>query len=117
MPPDAPASPASAQRMGFAEIFALVMLIVAAGRWVTRPDSQADLVWRSTETVIDLNRADAATLQLLPGVGAGLAQRIVEDRRTTGPFESVADLTRVSGIGDRTVARLTPYVTAGPIAR
>lgn len=114
---DAPANPPAAKRIGFAEVFAVVMLIVAAGRWITRPASQADLDWRSTETVVDLNRADVATLQLLPGVGAGLAQRIVDDRRTTGPFESVADLTRVSGIGERTIARITPYVTADPVSR
>lgn len=49
---------------------------------------------------IDLNGADAATLQKeLAGVGEAKAQAIVAYRDTNGPFSSVDELLEVKGIG------------------
>jgi competence protein ComEA len=59
---------------------------------------------------IDLNHASAADLELLPGIGPSLAQRIVADRNAHGAFDSVAALQRVHGIGPRTIARLQTLV-------
>ena len=59
---------------------------------------------------IDLNHADPATLQLLPGIGPKLAQQIVA-RRQTQPFTTVEDLIQINGIGHTIAQRLTPYVT------
>jgi competence ComEA-like helix-hairpin-helix protein len=47
---------------------------------------------------IDLNRASAALLERLPGIGPARAAAIVRERER-GEFASVADLERVSGIG------------------
>lgn len=65
------------------------------------------------EVRIDLNRAPAADLEALPGIGAALAARIVADREARGPFSSVDDVTRVSGVGRGLVAQLRPLVTCG----
>jgi competence protein ComEA len=46
---------------------------------------------------INLNTATAADLELLPGIGPSLAQRIIADRQQNGPFKSVDDLARISG--------------------
>ncbi|MBI1367405.1 MAG: hypothetical protein GC162_02000 [Planctomycetes bacterium] len=62
---------------------------------------------------INLNTADAPTLQLLPGVGPALAQRIIADRAEHGPYRSIADLARVSGIGPKLTERIRPYVSFG----
>lgn len=59
---------------------------------------------------ININTADADELQLLPGVGPSIAQRIVDARTSGGPFTSAHDLTRVNGIGTKIVRRLAPYV-------
>lgn len=48
---------------------------------------------------VDLNRATAAELERLPGVGPVTAARIVVDREDHGPYESLEDLARVRGIG------------------
>jgi competence protein ComEA len=49
---------------------------------------------------LDLNDADAATLQKeLAGIGAAKAQAIVAYRETNGPFASVDELLEVKGIG------------------
>jgi comEA protein len=61
---------------------------------------------------IDVNTAGSAELQLLPGIGPALAERIMQDREANGPFSSVDDLMRVKGIGPRTVARLRDMARA-----
>jgi competence protein ComEA len=48
---------------------------------------------------VDLNHAGVRELQTLPGVGKVTAERIVEERERGGPFDSVADLARVGGLG------------------
>ncbi|MCB9619308.1 MAG: helix-hairpin-helix domain-containing protein [Sandaracinus sp.] len=55
---------------------------------------------------LDLNRATAEELELLPRIGPALAARIVDAR----PFVSIDDLRRVRGIGARTLERLRPLV-------
>ena len=60
--------------------------------------------------VLDLNVADAAALETLPGVGPVLAGRIVQWRADNGSFTSVDELGEVSGIGDAILARLRPLV-------
>jgi len=59
---------------------------------------------------VDVNRADRAALDELPGVGPATADAIVIDRELNGPFVSVDDLERVSGIGPATLERLRDLV-------
>ncbi len=65
----------------------------------------ADVRW-ALGLPLPLNSSDADSLRLLPGVGPALSRAIVLDRDAHGPFRSVEDLTRVHGIGPRTVDRL-----------
>lgn len=55
---------------------------------------------------VNINTADAAALQQLDGVGEATARKIVADREANGPFRTVEDLKRVSGIGDKKLANL-----------
>jgi competence protein ComEA len=64
---------------------------------------------------LDLNRASADELEGLPGIGPKTALRILEDRKAHGPYRRPSDLTRVKGIGAKTLARLLPHVSAGPV--
>jgi competence ComEA-like helix-hairpin-helix protein len=59
---------------------------------------------------IDLNAADPAELQRLPGIGPVGARRIVEEREATGPYRSVGDLVRVAGFGPSRVRGLSGRV-------
>jgi len=61
---------------------------------------------------IDPNRADAATLESLPGVGPARAAAILA-ARAQRPFRRVEDLEHVPGIGPRTLAGLAPWIAVG----
>ena len=60
---------------------------------------------------INVNRASATELDALPGIGPTLAGRIVDYRSANGPFVSVNDLGKVSGIGPRLLANISSLVT------
>jgi competence protein ComEA len=60
---------------------------------------------------VDVDRADSATLDALPGIGPALARRIVEERDKCGPYGSLRALERVRGIGPALSKRLSPKVT------
>jgi len=64
---------------------------------------------------IDPNRADAATLESLPGVGPARAEAILKARGQRR-FARVEDLERVPGIGPRTLAGLAGWVGIGEAA-
>lgn len=59
---------------------------------------------------IDLNSAPASELVRLPRVGPALARRIVADREARGPFSTVEDLDRVSGVGPAILAEVRDFV-------
>lgn len=60
---------------------------------------------------VDINDADVALLETLPGIGPATAAAIVQHRETHGPFVSIDELTAVSGIGPAKLARLGELVT------
>ena len=66
---------------------------------------------RPDPSPVNLNTADAEALTALPGIGEELAARIVQYREEHGPFETVEDLTEVSGIGQGKLAALEGLVT------
>lgn len=61
---------------------------------------------------IDPNRADAATLEALPGIGPARALAIVAARERS-PFRRIEDLARVPGIGPHTLADLAGWIGIG----
>ncbi|TCW26685.1 ComEA family DNA-binding protein [Dietzia cinnamea] len=60
---------------------------------------------------VDLNTADAAALESLPGIGPVTAAAILAWRSANGVFTSVDQLVEVDGIGPATLAKLRPLVT------
>jgi competence protein ComEA len=63
---------------------------------------------------VDINTADAAGLEALPGVGPSIAQAIVEWREANGPFASVDELEDVPGIGPATLDEIRDSARVGP---
>lgn len=61
--------------------------------------------------LVNLNTADEALLDTLPGVGPVTAAAIVAWRAEHGGFTAVDELLEVNGIGEVTLAELAPLVT------
>lgn len=97
----------------------LALLLITAGMLLAcivgmsrLPEQRAAI--QGTESItyrIDPNQADAEMLCLLPRIGPGIAQRIIDDREIHGYFQDARDLSRVYMVGDKTVAALEPWVT------
>jgi competence protein ComEA len=64
-----------------------------------------------TGSVINLNTASATDLESLPGIGARMAERIVEYRQKNGPFKKIEDLMNVKGIGEKNFLKLKARLT------
>ncbi|MEW9500498.1 helix-hairpin-helix domain-containing protein [Jeotgalibacillus marinus] len=59
---------------------------------------------------INLNEADSTTLQTIPGIGQAKAQAIIDFRDTVGRFESIEDIKKISGIGDKTFDKMEELI-------
>ena len=59
---------------------------------------------------VDINNADMTALQTVPGIGPVTAQRIIDYRMQHGRFQSLDDLLLISGIGNKRLADMRPYL-------
>lgn len=59
---------------------------------------------------LSLNRASAAELQQIPGIGPKRAAAIVRFRQKSGPFRRVEDLLAIRGISRKLLEKIRPYV-------
>ncbi|HEV3025129.1 MAG TPA: helix-hairpin-helix domain-containing protein [Pirellulales bacterium] len=101
---------------------ALTALVTLACYWTVHGGWRRRLIEIDREPpheatfLVDLNAARWAELAQLPGIGEGLARRIVESRERDGPFVDQDDLRRVRGIGPKTMEQLRPYLRPMPPA-
>jgi competence protein ComEA len=63
---------------------------------------------------VNINTATAAELEILPGIGSALAQRIVDYRNAHGPFKTPEDLMQVPGIKEGIFSQIADFITVGP---
>lgn len=64
----------------------------------------------SPPPVVDLNGAGTAQLSRIPGIGAAIAQRIVDVRDRDGPYETLDQLLDVAGMTAARLNRASPYL-------
>lgn len=67
----------------------------------------------ATTGLVDINTADAAALDALPGVGPATARAIIEERTSNGAFKQIEDIQNVKGIGPSLFAELRTRITVG----
>jgi competence protein ComEA len=78
---------------------------------VAAPAASAPGVAGAGGPMVNVNTADQAALEELPGIGPVTAAAILQWRADNGPFTAVDELMEVSGIGDATLAKIAPFVT------
>ena len=60
---------------------------------------------------IDINKADAKTLQQLSGIGEKKAQAIIDYRNKVGKIKDIAELSKIDGLGSTTIEKIAPFLT------
>jgi competence protein ComEA len=106
-PPAAPTPVKSRSHVALA-----VLAVVAVGAVAVRayaPRFSASPTDQTVHYKVDLNAAGEHELALVPNVGPKTAAAIVKHREENGPFRSVEELTRVKGIGAKTLEKVGPY--------
>jgi len=72
---------------------------------------QSPSTTQSKRQPININTAPANELETLPGIGKGLAERIIEHREKHGPFRRPEHLIIVRGISDKRFRALRDLIT------
>lgn len=62
---------------------------------------------------IDINRAEAWLLEVLPGIGPSKAQAIIDYRQQNGGFKHIIEITKVEGIGPAIYEEIKDLITVG----
>ena len=62
------------------------------------------------DSLISINKASAKDLEMVPGIGPVMAGNIIEYRKGIGRFQALEDLLNVSGIGEKTLEKVRPYI-------
>ena len=104
----------------FFPLFLLVCALAAAS-CVKLPRRQTGTISQTTLPVsrtdngpaprVNVNEASLAELEKLPGIGRGLASRIVAYRAEYGPFRRVEHVMMVRGISDRRFRAMRALIT------
>ena len=112
--------PASREREGIARsrlrrrwrpaaVLGATFLFVAAG---LSADTAAEV---APSGKVNINQASAAQIAFLPRIGEKVAVRVIEYRKSHGPFARTEDLMEVKGIGEKLFLTLKPYLAvSGP---
>lgn len=61
-------------------------------------------------SLININTAGLQELDQIPGIGPVTAQKIIDYRASSGSFKKLEDLTKVSGIGQKTFEKIKKYI-------
>ena len=65
----------------------------------------------SSNTIVNINKADQSELETLPGIGPSLATKIIEYRESNGKFLKKDDIKNVTGIGDSKYGSIKDFIT------
>lgn len=70
-------------------------------------EQKTEQIQNTYTNLVSINNANTSQLTSLPGIGESTAAKIIQSR----PYNSIEELTQVSGIGDATLDKLRPYIT------
>lgn len=86
---------------------------VAAPPKTTKTTKPPSVPKTELTNIVNLNSAGLEELCTLPGIGEVKAQAIIDFRSASGPFSSIEDITKVKGIGPKTLANIRHRLSVG----
>lgn len=90
----------------------MVLYVPAIGEELNLPlDAGATLTNSSNRDKVNLNTATQSDLETLPGIGPAKAQTILEYREQNGPFQTIEDIMKISGFGEKTFEKLKDSIS------
>ncbi|MDK7301992.1 ComEA family DNA-binding protein [Aerococcus urinae] len=95
--------PALDEEVGAEDLMAITPVL--SGDGPTAGSSQGD------SQTININTADASQLQEISGIGEKKAADIIQYRENKGSFQTIEEITEVSGIGDKTFEKIKEQIT------
>ena len=100
------------RRLGCIVVLAFTFAGLPCDSWVFALQRQGKAA-NAPAAAVDINQATVNDLQKLPGIGPGLAERIVAYREKHGPFRRVEDLMVIKGMGFKKWKEIRPLVRVG----
>lgn len=67
-------------------------------------------IGENSDNSVSVNSGSIEDLEQVPGIGPVMAKKIIEYRENTSHFRAIEDLLNVSGIGEKTLEKLRPYI-------
>lgn len=99
-------------RVCFSVLAMIIGMAVLPSAQSAAPDAKAaDAKAVKPAAIVNLNTATVQQLETLPGIGAKVAQRIVDYRQKNGPFKKIEELMNVQGIGEKSFLKLRAQLT------
>lgn len=88
-----------------------IISLPATNSQVTASTENGESTTSETVRKLNINTASAKELAILPGIGDGIAQKIVDYRNEIGSFTSIEELQNVDGIGQKRFDAISKYIT------
>lgn len=105
---------ADPQQVNFAQMLVDQMVVVVPKLGDHSPNqmgSQDQIGLEVKDGRVNINQADVKELQSLNGIGAKKAEEIIQYREKNGLYQSIEELGKVSGIGEKTLESLKESIT------
>ncbi len=75
------------------------IVVGAPAKVVSASKSKSSSIAKNGKTLVNINTASAAALQVLKGIGPVTAQKVVAYRKANGKFTLISDFKKASGMG------------------
>ncbi|MBN1479833.1 helix-hairpin-helix domain-containing protein [candidate division KSB1 bacterium] len=74
-------------------------------------ETESNITKKTLTEKIDINKATREELEILPGIGPVIAEKITSFRQDNGPFKTIQDIQKVKNIGPKTFEKIKDYIT------